>query len=216
MTNKYLKTLCMNALAAAVALILSACSSNSGKTAQLPSLDTDAVVLAFGDSLTYGTGAAQNKSYPVQLAGLIARKVVNAGVPGETTAGGRERLERVFKSVKPDLVLLCLGGNDFLRRQDREATRENLRAMLRWIQAQSIPVVLIAVPDFGIGLTGKVKPAGLYADLAKELDIPLLEKTLPRILAERSLKADTVHPNAEGYQQFAEDVARFLQNAGAV
>ena len=195
---------------------LSGCSPSPTEPALLQTLESDAVVLAFGDSLTYGTGAAQNKSYPVQLAALINRKVVNAGVPGETTAGGRTRLASVFKRVKPDLVFLCLGGNDFLRRQDRSVTKENLRAMLLWIQAQYVPVVLIAIPDFGIGLTGKLKPAELYLELAEELNIPLVEKTLPKILAERSLKTDTVHPNAAGYQQLAEELAEFLQKSGAI
>jgi len=189
-------------------LVLCSCS----KTPQMAALPPDAVVLAFGDSITFGTGAAPGESYPAVLEGLIGRRVVNAGVPGETTAQGRARLAAVLDEQRPALLLLCLGGNDFLQHQDESRTDDNLRTMVALAQERGVAVVLIAVPRLGFGL----EVPKLYGMIAGDSAIPLERKALKKILSSGSLKSDPIHPNAAGYRILAESVARLLRAAGAL
>jgi lysophospholipase L1-like esterase len=200
---------------AAGALLLLAAGFLAGcgsRTPPLPRLGADAVVLAFGDSLTFGTGANINESYPARLEALIGRKVVSAGVPGETSAAGLARLPAALEETKPQLVVLCEGGNDFLQKLDEAQTANNLRAMVRIVRAHGAQVVLIAVPKPGL-LTS---PAGFYASVAKEFAVPHEESALKKILTDNALKSDLVHPNAAGYARLAEAIAALLKKTGAI
>jgi acyl-CoA thioesterase I len=194
---------------AVVALALAACGPKVPKVARL---DSTAVVLAFGDSLTYGTGASRQESYPAVLERLIARKVVAAGVPGETSEEGLRRLPGVLEEVKPQLLVLCHGGNDFLRKMGEESAAANVREMIRLARSRGIAVVLLATPKPGFG-TSKVK---FYEEIGKELAIPVENDVLADVLGSRSLKSDLVHPNARGYEKIAEAVADLLKDAGAL
>lgn len=189
-------------------LLLCSCQ----KTEKLPPLAGDAVILAFGDSLTFGTGASRNESYPAMLATLTGRKVVNAGVPGEVSEEGRARLAAVLDETRPALLLLCHGGNDFLRRRDPAQVKENLRAMVQSARERGIAVVLIAVPTLGFGL--QVPP--LYAEVAKEEGIPLEGKILAEILGDNDLKSDPIHPNAAGYKELALALEKLLRRSSAL
>lgn len=203
----------MKSLLYALLLLLSllqsaACSS----TPRLPPLGADAVILAFGDSLTAGTGAPETESYPAVLARLTGRRIVNAGLPGEVSAAGLQRLPELLESERPALLILCHGGNDLLRRQDQSQLADNLRAMLRLAKDRGIAVLLIAVPSPDLTLT----PPPLYAAAAAEFGVPLEGKALPRILGKSALKSDHIHPNAAGYRQLAEDLLRLLKSSGAL
>lgn len=195
--------------ASAAALLLAACGPSVPK---IPKLDNGAVVLAFGDSLTYGTGASREEAYPAVLGRLISRQVVGAGVPGETSEQGLQRLPAVLEEVKPQLLILCHGGNDFLRRTGEEAAAANVREMIRLAQTQGIAVMLLATPKPGFGAS-KVK---FYEDIARELAIPIEADVLADVLSSNKYKSDLVHPNAEGYRRIAEAVAKVLRKAGAV
>jgi len=184
------------------------CSSSP----QLMPLAPDAVIVAFGDSLTAGTGATPDSSYPAVLSRLIGHRVVNAGVPGEVTAAGLLRLPQLLEQEQPALVLLCLGGNDFLQRLDPATAEQHLRAMVGLLRERGVGVVLIGVPRLGWGL----EVPAWYGAIAREAGIPYEGKVVARILADRSLKSDTIHPNAAGYQQMAEALAGLLKRAGAL
>lgn len=180
--------------------------------ASLKPLSHDAVILAFGDSLTFGTGAQPEQSYPSVLAELTGRTVINSGVPGELSSAGLARLSQQLQETKPDLVILCHGGNDLLRKQSRQQLQANLQAMLDKITASGAQVLLIAVPTFGINLA----PAPLYLELAESNSIAIQPTILSELLIDNSLKADQVHPNAQGYQQFAQSIHRLMIEAGAI
>ncbi len=178
----------------------------------LPHLGPDDVVLAFGDSLTYGTGVDAAHSYPAQLGQLIGHKVVAAGVPGEVTAQGVTRLPGVLDAVQPKLLLLCLGGNDLLHKLDAVTIAANLRTMVYEARQRGIAVVLIGVPE--PRLFGSVPK--YYADIAAKADIPYEGKVLKTVLFDNTKKSDPIHPNAAGYRMIADALAKLLHQTGAV
>lgn len=195
-------------LALCVLVFLSACD----RTPTLPKLGPQDVIVAFGDSLTHGTGASPDTAYPAVLAALIARTVVNAGAPGDTTASALERLPGVLAEHRPRLVLLCLGGNDMLRQQSATATENNLRLLVRTIRASGAEAVLIAVPAprlFG-------GAPDFYARIADELHLPLEANAFSDVLRDSRLKADPIHANAAGYRVVAERLAELLRKSGAL
>ena len=196
------------ALLAVLALFASGC----GQQAKLPPLAPDAVLLAFGDSLTYGTGANENESYPAQLARISGRRVVREGVPGEVSATGLARLPAALDEHRPRLLILCHGGNDFLRRLPKERAAENLRAMIRLARSRGVDVLLIGTPEIGFTLT----PPAFYADVAKQFGVPYEGEVMTRILRDGSLKSDQIHPNAKGYLLMAERVFDLLRKSGAL
>lgn len=199
---------CIYGLLLIALLLLAACS----KVPQLPSLGADATILAFGDSLTAGTGATGAESYPAVLAGMTGRRVINAGLPGEISSSGLQRLPELLVREQPALLILCHGGNDLLGHQDQRQLAENLRGMVRIANEKGVPVLLIAVPAADLSLT----PPALYAELAKEFRIPLESKALSHILGKSRLKSDHIHPNAAGYRALAEAIFKLLKKSGAL
>ena len=193
---------------AVIALLVLGCAERP-KLERLPS---DAVVLAFGDSLTYGTGAAEDESYPAQLEKLIGRRVVRAGVPGEVTAQALARLPGALDEHAPKLVLLCIGGIDFLRRLGNPQAEQNVREMVKLARSRGVAVLLIGTPEPGFS----VSPPAFYAGVAKEFRLPYEEGIIGQVLKDRNLKADPIHPNARGYRLIAEKLAERLKQSGAI
>ncbi|MDX9867499.1 MAG: arylesterase [Kiritimatiellia bacterium] len=178
-----------------------------GRGPQLAPLSADSVVLCFGDSLTAGTGAEPAESYPAVLAERLGCRVVNAGVPGEVTAEGLERLPGLLRRHEPDLVILCHGGNDMLRQEHDAALAARVRAMIEASQASGAEVLLLGVPRPGLFL----RAPRFYEEVAQACGVPYDRKTLPALLGRRSLKSDLLHPNAAGYRLLAERVAAQLR-----
>mgnify|MGYP006424952787 CR=1 FL=1 len=202
-----LRRVALFALLAWLAL-LAGCS----ETPRLESLDPNARILAFGDSLTHGVGATPEQAYPAVLARLSGREVIASGEPGETAAEGRKRLPRVLDRVEPDLLILCHGGNDILRGNDLAAAAADLTAMVELAQARGIEVVLVAVPARSLF----ADTADLYYDVAEAHDVPLEDEVLADIIDDSELRSDRVHPNAAGYRRMAQAIHELLVRAGAL
>lgn len=160
---------------------------------------TGETIVCFGDSLTYGTGAAKGMDYPSQLSRLIGRPVVNLGVPGNTTADALARIDAVIEQ-RPRMVLLTLGGNDLRKKMAKEQAFANLRTLVERVQAQGALVVIggIEVPLFGQGYGDG------YRQLARETGSLLVPNVFEGIMGNTSLMSDPIHPNGEGYGLMAE------------
>ena len=143
---------------------------------------------------------------------MIGRTVRNAGVPGEVTADGLARLPTVLDEVRPALVVLCHGGNDMLQGLSNEKTSENLRQMIRVTRERGADIILVGVPQPGLGLS----TARFYRRIAGELAVPYEGHVSEDILSKRALKSDAIHPNAAGYRRMAEAVARVIRESGGV
>ena len=197
------------ALLLVAGIVLAGCAE---QVPDLPKLASGDVVLAFGDSLTYGTGARPGESYPEVLSTLIGREVVSAGEPGEHTAAGLDRLDDVLDIHEPAIMLLCLGGNDMLRKVDPSVIEANLRSMIENARGRGVGVLLIGVPKPAL-FAGT---ADFYERIAEDLALPLEGDVLNDILRDNAYKSDPIHPNAQGYRILAEAVADLLHRAGAV
>lgn len=167
------------------------------------------VLLAFGDSLTYGYGAAPSESYPERLEQMLGRRVINGGISGELSEEGLKRLPTLLQIYKPKILILCHGGNDILKKQKIQTLRTNLEQMIRLAQTHNIDVILVSVPQFGIL---QLTPPSLYAELAEAYHLEIEEDILADILHDNRYKSDYIHPNALGYQKMAEAIAKLLRN----
>ena len=190
-------------------LLLSACSEQPS----LPKLSGNAAILAFGDSITYGTGASAQHDYPNILAGMTGLKVINAGIPGEISSNGLLRLPALLDLHQPELLILIHGGNDMLRKTSQQQIVNNLESMIREAKQRKIAVIILGVPQPGLFL---LSSAEIYQTLAVEQQIPADLDTLSFILTKNSMKSDLIHPNDQGYYLLAERIVSLLQDSGAL
>ena len=170
----------------------------------------DAVIVAFGDSLTAGTGVAPDEAYPARLQARLTRegyayRVVNAGVSGDTTAGALRRVDWVLRA-KPELVIVAFGANDGLRGQSVTAMRDNLEAIVRRLQAAGARVLLAGMrlpPNYGDELGGAF--AAAFPEVARVTGAALMPFLLDGVAAVPRLnQPDGIHPNADGHRTIAE------------
>ncbi len=175
-----------------------------------------ATVLALGDSLTFGTGATPDTSYPAVLAGLTGWRIVNAGVPGDTAAQALDRLPALLQEHAPALVLVGIGGNDFLRRLPEADTQTHVRRACELSRAAGAQVLLLAIPrpSMAAAFTGSLTDHPLYGEIAEALKLPLQRQGWAEVLADESLRSDQIHANAKGYARFAQSVAATAVAAG--
>jgi acyl-CoA thioesterase-1 len=177
----------------------------------IPVMGPERRIIAFGDSLFAGYGLDPRDSYPEKLEAALRAKginadVINAGVSGDTTAAGLQRLEFTLASQKenpPALFILELGGNDLLRGLSPEETRGNLERMLKVLKAQGVPVLLMgmrAPPNYGPEYQQQFD--AIYRDLAKQYGAALIPFWLEDIYREPALfQSDRIHPTADGVER---------------
>jgi len=181
-----------------------------------PPLPSAAVVVALGDSITYGTGATPQTSYPSVLAALTGWRVVNAGVPGDTSAQAMTRLPALLAEHRPAMVIVSVGGNDFLRRLPESDTRAHVERIVVDARAAGALPLLIGVPRPTVtgALTGSLDDHPLFEDLATKQRVPLAAGLWARVLGDERLKSDAIHANAAGYRAFAETLHLRLRELG--
>lgn len=190
---------------------INACS----KTPQHSALPSGTSVLAFGDSVTFGTGAAPHESYPTRLTARSGWKIHNAGIPGDTADYARARIAEAMEESQPKLVIIEIGGNDFLRQRAEAAVKEDIRAMIRAVRQYGATPVLVAVPRLStLPPLAKLGDSPIYAELATEEKVLLVENVFSDILSDNRLKTDPIHPNGRGYQKLADGIAAALVKSG--
>ena len=179
---------------------------------KLSPLSSDATIVAFGDSLTYGIGADQENSYPSALADLTGMTVVNAGISGEITAQGVVRFQSVLDKYQPQLVILLEGGNDILRNQELSQVKNNLASMIKSAQSQDIQVILLGVPEKKLFSDS----AALYGELANQYNLVFDGEILSELLRSAQYKSDPIHLNEAGYRLLAEKIYTLMLDHGAL
>jgi len=201
-------------LGATLAALVAACGRKPAAIgAALPAGST---VLALGDSITHGTGGDPTAAYPTQLAALSGWNVINGGVPGDTAELALARLPALLAEHQPALVIVSIGGNDFLRRVSQEATAAAIRQAIALSRAAGAQVLLVAVPQPSIGaaLGVGLSDHPLYETLARELQLPLHAGGWSRVLGDEKLRSDQIHANAAGYRAFAQGLVATLRDNG--
>lgn len=158
-------------------------------------------IVAFGDSLVVGVGSPETEGFIMPLVSLVGEPILNRGVRGNTTVDGLARIETILE-LKPRIVLLLLGGNDYLRKVPKTETSENLHTIIKTLQGEGILVVLL-------GVRGGVLTDGyetMYEDMAQTTGSVYVENVLDGIFGNGSLMFDSIHPNREGYARIAKKV----------
>ena len=195
------------------ALALAACGRPRPSTT---ALKPDARVLALGDSLTAGYGATPEQSWPAMLAQLTGWHVDNEGVNGDTSAGALQRAQALLAANHYDAVLVGIGGNDMLRGMPRQATKDNVSAIVRAALAHTPYVAVIATPapEPLRATVGSLSDAGFYEEVAQAEKALLLADVYSTVLSDAALRSDRIHANAQGYAAMAQQLADKLKAAG--
>jgi len=177
----------------------------------------DGVIVALGDSLTAGWGVAADEAYPARLEMRLRRegypyRVVNAGVSGDTTAGGLRRVDWVLRA-SPEIVIVALGANDGLRGQSPQAMRANLAAIVARLQTAGSRILLAGMrmpPNYGAEFTTEFQ--AVFPAVARSAKVALMPFLLDGVAAEPRLnQPDGIHPTAAGHQVIADRLWPYLR-----
>jgi acyl-CoA thioesterase-1 len=187
-------------LALCAGVLLPACGT------EVPRADREGPIVAFGDSLVYGTGSSGG-GFVAVLEQRLGRDIENLGRPGETTAAGLARLEEVV-ALEPSVVILLLGGNDVLRRVAPQETFQNLATMIERLQAEGATVLLVGVRG---GLL-QDPFASQFAALAERYGTAHVPDVLQEVFLDADYMADQVHPNDAGYVRIADRIQPVLED----
>ena len=201
-------------LLAFLLLVVPAC----GDRDRFKPLPPGSTVLAFGDSVTAGVGADGGGNYPARLAAATGWTVVNGGLSGDTARGAGKRLAPLLAAHHPALVIIELGGNDFLRQTPAARVHTDLQDVIREASASGAEVALVAVPRLSLlrASVGALADSPIYAQLAEEEGVLLVPAIFSEVLSDPELRADEIHPNARGYEQLADGILAELTKAGLV
>ena len=187
-----------------------------GKSVKLSAIPPGKTVLAFGDSVTFGTGATSGEDWPSLLAQKTGWKVVNAGVSGDTAENGKGRIQALLTAHNPALVIIEIGGNDFLRRKPPKRVKEDIREIIQTVLRFGAQTALVSVPELSLlgALAGRPSDSDIFEQLASEEGVPLVPNVFSDTLARPELCADRIHPNALGYEYMASGIYARLQKVG--
>ena len=178
----------------------------------------ESVIVALGDSLTAGLGVAPDEAYPARLEQRLRRegypyRVINAGVSGDTTAGGLRRVDWVLRS-RPEIVIVALGANDGLRGQSPQAMRANLEAIVARLETAHARVLLAGMrlpPNYGAEYTTQFE--AVFPAVARSAKVALVPFLLDGVAADPRLnQPDGIHPTAAGYQMIADRLWPYLRH----
>ncbi len=178
--------------------VFTGCSPKTADVTAEPKLEN--TLVCFGDSLTKGTGSENGETYPYFLQKLTNLTVVNAGVHGDTSQQGLDRIDDIFQ-FKPFMVLVEFGANDFFKKIPIETTKQNIEKIIDKIQATGAVAVILCTEDNQLPELHKA-----LVEIAKDKRAPLIPGILNEIWPDRALFADQLHPNSQGYKLVAEKV----------
>ena len=164
-------------------------------------------IICLGDSLTQGIGATPGHDYPSLLAKALGMRVINAGVDGDETEDVLKRLDKDVFSKDPKMVILLIGGNDYLEGEPRKKTLENLDEIIRRIQARGSMVVFAEIGSSVLG--SKLQKE--YDQIAVSRRVPVVPYMLRSYFFDPALKSDRLHPNDKGYEIIAKHILRFVK-----